>query len=163
MSVFDAQRFLARMSKRSKGPAEKRRLARRLADRQRRRGAEVPAQPATVPAPPAPKSPQEIKTIRVTRHAKRVRRRVRERQRLAARSGLPELMRRGPTPLRAVEQERRARQRQRSQPGGQQAPSAPCSEEGFPVNPGAPGTAAEPCELHNSRRKTPLRQNKDSP
>jgi hypothetical protein len=107
MSLFDPQRFTAVLQKKSRGPAEKRRLARRRAERQ---GKTSPTKPYVAPVykPPVPKTPEQTKQLRVTRRAKRLRRKIRQRQIMAANSGLPELLRRS---LGAEEVARRTRQR----------------------------------------------------
>lgn len=115
MTTFSVERFLTYCAKKQRGPAEKRRLAKRLAERQRKAGAAVPT---PTPLAPPPKSPEQIRSVRVTRRAKRLRRRIRERQIMAGNSGLPELMRRSLAPHEAA--------RRREQAAAQAAKAATC-------------------------------------
>jgi hypothetical protein len=143
--IFDIDRLHAYAAKKSRGPAEKRRLARRLLERKRRHASE-PAPQKVV----APKTPEEIKNARITRHAKRLRRRVRQRQEMAARSGLPELVRRSLAPHEVA---RRAAQR------AQQAAKA-TTTEGLPASAGD-SRATEAIDSNCVRTvggKTPLSQ-----
>jgi hypothetical protein len=90
VSVFNTARFVAMIHKKARGPAEKRRLARRLLERQRKHS--VVVAPTSTPKPL--KSADEVKSIRAGRRVKRLRHKVRQRQTMASRSGLPELERR---------------------------------------------------------------------
>ena len=114
MSAFDSQKFLLavrRRPKRVKGPSEQRRLQRRLEERKRARDFAPVAAPIESPSPSVEPSDKPSKFSflarpRMTRDQRRakckakrdhkVKRKLRERQRMAARSGLPELVRRGP-------------------------------------------------------------------
>lgn len=90
-----------------KSPTQKRRLKRRLEERKQRKDGlpvEPRAAPVTPTSQPTPngspntfadqpcKSHEERKVIRATRYRKRLNRKLKERQRMARRSGLPELV-----------------------------------------------------------------------
>lgn len=93
MAGFSTRRFERARFKATKGPSEKRRLERRLEERKRRNAGLPPAipQPLTKPTTPTPKAPEERKEIRVKRHTRHINRKLKERQRMAERSGLKEL------------------------------------------------------------------------
>lgn len=153
MSIWAAQQDAALLHhtfvRAAKGPSEKRRLARRLEERRQRRAGLPAAAPAPAPqkAPPVQKPKQQshiqVKATRTARHAKRLRRKIRERQRLAARSGLPELVRRLPAAGKAATT-------------GNSNKAAGCYYKGLPPPGGVLGTAAESPELSSdSRQKVP--------
>lgn len=98
MTSFSTSRFERLTFERTKGPSEKRRLERRLEERKRRNlglPSVAPIVPTKPVVTPPTTTPEERKAIRVVRRAKRINRKLRERQRMAARSGLPELVRFG--------------------------------------------------------------------
>lgn len=77
-----------------KSPSERKRLKRRLEERKRRKEG-LPIESPSMPAPkyaPKESTPEERKAVRVQRRTKRINRKLRERQRMAARSGLHELV-----------------------------------------------------------------------
>lgn len=97
MHSFNAARFEIIILERTKGPAEKRRLQRRLEERRRRKGLPPPVTKPAKPRTPTDTSITEKerqKEIKAARTQRRFRRKIKTRQRLAARSGLSELDRR---------------------------------------------------------------------
>lgn len=98
MTAFSTQRFERITFERTKGPSEKRRLQRRLEERRLKKG--LSARPMAPIKPTPPKTSTTItekdrqREQRALRAQRKFRRRIKTRQRLAARSGLPELDRR---------------------------------------------------------------------
>lgn len=93
-AAFLSQLYSYRKTFGVKSPSERKRLKRRLEERKRRKEG-LPSAPVTAPThTPSPKqhTPEERKAIRAKRRTHRINRKLRERQRMARRSGLKELV-----------------------------------------------------------------------